>query len=250
MVEQAGQQLPPEGESQPAHVRHRDPVRHNGCQPGQPCSAVLVEAARVDKQPIRRAHHLRELARAERGIVRPPQHDRQIVDQEWRHDARQVLRKLATGLDDDLLGAHLRVRAFGNLAVGVDMRVHDRWPVEVARRNHDRARRVSLVERVDRRQSPLRCLRPGSDDDQCQDARPHAHPHRPATFLQPGEMPVSWPVAHDFSGQLAALGLLSGRRPNLAQLLHALADAVGAHVPAGRLRLDRVAWVSGLDRAG
>ena len=77
----------------------------------------------------------------------------------------------------DYVWPHLRAGALIELALCVDVRVHVRRAIEVAWRDDDGARRVALMERVDRRQRALGQLRPWRHHDERQHARAHPDAH-------------------------------------------------------------------------
>ena len=84
-----------------------------------------------------------EIGSTEGHIVRPPKHHRQIVDEQWRDGAREVLCQLAADLDQDLLGADLAGAALGQLAGGVDVRFEAGRSVGIGGREDHGPRRVA-----------------------------------------------------------------------------------------------------------
>ena len=77
----------------------------------------------VDEEPVALVGQLGEVGPAEGHVVRPPEHHGQVVDEQRRDGAGEVLRQLAAEADEDLLGADLAAPALGQLAGGVDVGV-------------------------------------------------------------------------------------------------------------------------------
>ena len=111
-----------------------------GPSPASRVDAVAPEATGVDQDS--RSHSLASssnTADSEGHVVGPPQDHRQVVDEQRRDGARQVLGQLAADPQHDLLGADLRRAALRHLAGRVDVGLERRRAVGVGRRQ-DRPR--------------------------------------------------------------------------------------------------------------
>ena len=91
----------------------------------------------------------------ERRLARPPDRDRQVVDDERRRDRGQVPAGLAAAGHVDRLGAGLRRVLPRQDAVRLDPGVEPRRAVRIGRLDDDRPRRVAPGQRLDRRRAAL-----------------------------------------------------------------------------------------------
>ena len=89
----------------------------------QPLATVAAEVPRVDEEAVALGRELEEVVTLEGHVVGPPEHDGQVVDEQRRDGAGEVLGELAADLDEDLLGADLARAALGQLARRVDVGV-------------------------------------------------------------------------------------------------------------------------------
>jgi hypothetical protein len=77
------------------------------------------------------------------------------VDEERRHDRREVAAAFAAGREEDELGARLRCIGPGQHAVGLDLGVEPGWAVGIAARDDEGPRRVAPGEHPDQRRGVL-----------------------------------------------------------------------------------------------
>ena len=201
-----------------------------GDDPGQrpeSVQAVARPGRAIDDEPVGHLEELDRLAGGERRVARPPQHHRQVVDEEWRHDRREVAAALPAGREGDELGARFRRVGPGQDAMGLDLGVQPGRAVGVGAGDDEGPRRVAPGEHLDHRRGVLPDLRPAGDDHEIHHARP----------------------GRDVALRLAALALGRERRlgPDAVQLGLDTVDGVGSRRPAQDGLPDRR---GGVERAG
>ena len=129
------------------------------------------EVGRVHDEPIPHLDQLVEDRVAERRVARPPDVGREVVDEERRDDARQVLGRLAPNGEHDLLVADAVAAAHRVVAVRADARVDLRAGRSVLWHEHDRAGGVVHPEADQRVDDPVGGGLVDDGHDQVQDRR-------------------------------------------------------------------------------
>ena len=173
IVEDRGDRLAPAGLPREREVGHDQPrpldqLRHLA----QPLEAITAPCRPVDDEPIGVGQQVEGRLALERRFARPPDRDRQVVDDQRRRDRRQVPAGFAAGDQVDRLGADLgRVRARHD-AVRLDPAVEPRRPVRIGRLDDDRPRRMAPGQHLDRRRAAFGELGAARHDDQVHHARP------------------------------------------------------------------------------
>ena len=194
VVRGVGDRDPPDGAQERRELRHvergRDGLaparlahqREIGDRDAPAASSVAISTRRASPLPLQeepsttsRSAMSDQLAcrgTPERRLARPPQRDRQVVDQERRDQRVQVPPGLPAAGQVDHLGAGFgRVRARDH-AERLDLCVEPRRPVRIRRRDDHRPRRVAARELRDGRGCPLADLRPPGDHDEVEHAGP------------------------------------------------------------------------------
>ncbi len=158
IVEDRGDRLAParltrEREVRDDHALALDQLRHL-TQPHEP---VPAPCRPVDDEAVRVRQQIEGRLALERRFARPPDRDRQVVDDQRRRDRRQVPAGLAAGDEVDRLGADFGGVGARHDAVRLDPPVEPRRPIRIGRLDDDGARWMAPGQELDRRSCRPRC---------------------------------------------------------------------------------------------
>ena len=169
-IEELGGQILPPVKPPPGEVAHSAAASQVGkaAEPGE----QVAEVGGVHDQPIPHLDQLVEDRIVERGVPRPPDMGRQVVNEEWGDDPRQVLGRVATDGQDHHLVADLLVVQEGRVAVGSDGGVETGSIGPAVGDQHDGPRRVAEAKALHGAHDALGGLLIGHGDDQVEDRCP------------------------------------------------------------------------------
>jgi len=124
----------------------------------------------VDENPVRHAEQSQRLGRFEVRFGGPPDQDRQVVNQQWRDDPREVLPGFPADGEVDELRAGFRGRLARHDAVGLDLGIEPARPVRIGRRDDQGPRGMASGQALDDRRGALTGLSAAGDHHQVHDA--------------------------------------------------------------------------------
>ncbi len=240
-VERRGDRLAPARLAHEREVEHRQVAGLDQAgQLAQPFEPVAAPAGAVDDEPVGVLEQVVRLLGPERRLARPPDGDRQVVDEERLDDRGDVPAGVAAGGHVDRLGAGLGRALAREHALGGDPGVEPARTVRIGRRADQGPRGMAAGELRDDRRAALAELGPPGDDDQVHHARPGgdvASLHAVDGRWSARGRPRSWPArARSRRSSSRATSSAGSAPPAAAARLRSVAIAVRRGPSARRPR--------------